>query len=258
MGVVVMKRIKKFLYYSTTFIILLLSIYSLFSISKDKYHLYEYNKINKVVKKEEIESITPSSNESTNVTKTSLTYNTLDSLDDYRNYYNNDEIVGILSIDNTNFSQILVQASDNKYYLNHLVNKQKNKLGSTFVDYRTDLNNSKKINIYGHNNGNKSNSFNILTKYLDKSYYENHKLIKIKTDNNLDTYEIFSVEIVDNNKHMQIGFSDIEWVLYIESIIDNSIYETNTSYNDITKMITLQTCTNNNDNSYLLIHGRKI
>ena len=57
---------------------------------------------------------------------------------------------------------------------------------------------------------------------------------------------------------MQVSFTDIEWYLHLEDIINNSIYTTNTSIDDITKMITLQTCTNINDNEFLLIHGRKI
>ena len=35
---------------------------------------------------------------------------------------------------------------------------------------------------------------------------------------------------------MQIDFSDIEWYLYVESIIDNSIYETNTNAPSIGKL----------------------
>lgn len=251
-----MKRIKKILYYCTSFIILLLIIYSASNIIKDKYYLKEYNEINKIITKEEL-NITQNSNKSTNITTTSSTKSN-NTINDYRNYYNNDEIVGILSIPNSNFSQILVQTTNNNYYLDHLLNKQKNKLGATFVDYRTNLNNSKKINIYGHNNGTNSISFNILMNYLDKTYYENHKLIQIKTENAVETYEIFSIEITNNNKHMQVDFSDIKWYLYLESIINNSIYNTNTKIDDITKTITLQTCTNNNDDSFLLIHGRKI
>ena len=255
-----MKRIKKILYYSTSFIILLLIICYLFYTTKENYYLMEYNKVNNIQKEEIISINQNTNNKRVNVETASISsnnnYNSI--LDNYRDYYNNDEIVGILSIQNTNFHQILVQATNNTYYLEHLLNRRKNKLGATFVDYRVDLHSSRKINIYGHNNGSKSNSFNILMNYLDKSYYENHKLIKIEIDDMVNTYEIFSVEIVNNNKHMQIDFSDIEWYLYVESIIDNSIYETNTKIDDISKMITLQTCTNNNDNSYLLIHGRKI
>ena len=94
--------------------------------------------------------------------------------------------------------------------------------------------------------------------YLDKTYYEQHKLIEIETASTSETYEIFSIQVTSNNNHMQVSFTDLEWYLYKEELINTSIYNIDTSIDDVTKMITLQTCTNVNDNEFLLIHGRKI
>lgn len=259
-----MKRIKKILYHSTLLIIFILLVYSSIHVITNKYYLQEYNKVNKIIISNKVEpdtnnSINNNDNISTNTTTISKpTTSSPKTLEDYRKVHNNNDIVGKISIPNTNLSMLLTQTTNNTYYLDHLINKEYNKLGSTFVDYRTNLNTSKKINIYGHNNGKNSVSFNLLTNYLDKTYYEQHKLIKIETNNNIETYEIFSIQITNNNNHMQVSFTDIEWYLHLEDIINNSIYTTNTSIDDITKMITLQTCTNINDNEFLLIHGRKI
>ena len=258
-----MKRIKKILYHSTLIIIFILLVYSSINVITNKYYQKEYNKVNEFIipveQNSNTNSINNKDNISTNTTTISKpTTSSPKTLEDYRKVHNNNDIVGKISIPNTNLSMLLTQTTNNTYYLDHLVNKEYNKLGSTFVDYRTNLNTSKKINIYGHNNGKNSVSFNLLTNYLDKTYYEQHKLIKIETNNNIETYEIFSIQITNNNNHMQVSFTDIEWYLHLEDIINNSIYTTNTSIDDITKMITLQTCTNINDNEFLLIHGRKI
>ena len=50
----------------------------------------------------------------------------------------------------------------------------------------------------------------------------------------------------------------MEWYLYIEEIINDSLYDTNYGVDDVDQMITLQTCTNNKENEFLLLHGRKL
>jgi len=247
------KRMKKILYYSTTFILCLAFLYYSIIFFLDKYYLRQYNKVNKDISLVETNIIDDNTTKSSD--NSSITSNTLD---DYRIKYNNNDIVGKISILDTNFEMLLVQSTDNKYYLNHLVNKEKNKLGATFVDYRVDLNSSKKINIYGHNNGNNSISFNELMNYLNKSYYEQYRLIQIETDVSVNLYEVFSVQVVSNNNHMQLSFTNTEWYSYIESIISDSLYDTALNVDDIDQIITLQTCTNNIDGEFLLIHGRKI
>ena len=242
-----MKRIKKFLYYFTTFLVILLVL----SLGIDRYYLRQYEDINEnlVVVDNDTDEVliddTYSSNDELSV------------IERYRLEYGNSDIIGTISIVDTDFKMLLVQGSDNSYYLNHLVNKEVNKLGSIFVDYRTDLD-GRKINIYGHNNGNKSISFNILINYLDKSYYDKYRLIEIETIDSVERYEIFSVQVVNNNNHMKISFTDMEWKLYLEDVFNNSIYSSDVDVDDINKFITLQTCTNNNDNEFLLVHGRKI
>ena len=81
-----------------------------------------------------------------NKTKT----NSLKDLDYYKNYYSNSDIVGTLKISGTKINTLLVQGSDNEYYLNHTISKKKSSVGSIYVDYRTNLD-AKQINIYGHN-----------------------------------------------------------------------------------------------------------
>ena len=47
-------------------------------------------------------------------------------VDKLREQYNNDDIVGRLSIPNTELNQIILKGPDNEYYLNHNINKEEN------------------------------------------------------------------------------------------------------------------------------------
>ena len=72
-------------------------------------------------------------------------------INDIRSEYNNDDIVGILEIENTDYIVPILQGEDNEYYLNHLPNKEENFMGSVFLDYRVNIDSSRKLLIYGHN-----------------------------------------------------------------------------------------------------------
>ena len=76
--------------------------------------------------------------------------NNVNKLEIYKKQYNNDDIIGSIKIDGTKIDSLIVKGSDNKYYLNHSIDKKYNKIGTIFVDYRTNLS-SKQINIHGHN-----------------------------------------------------------------------------------------------------------
>ena len=53
-----------------------------------------------------------------------------DIINDARNKYNNNDVVGILEIDNTDYIVPIMQANDNEYYLNHTPDGKENFMGS--------------------------------------------------------------------------------------------------------------------------------
>lgn len=119
---------------------------------------------------------------------------------------NNDDIVGTIEILNTGFKAPILQGRDNDYYLRRLPNKQYNINGSIFLDYRVNINTSKKLLIYGHNDANLKMPFEILEEYYDIEFLKNHKIIEIKTyENKLRKYELFSIFIEPSDfSYMQI------------------------------------------------------
>lgn len=113
---------------------------------------------------------------------------------EYQKEFDNTDILGELSISNTNLVVPVAQASDNDYYLNHLLDKSYNTLGSVFLDYRNKVD-DRKILIYGHNSKLADTEFKLLENYADKNYYTEHSDIYFKTIDSNYHYKIFSVYI---------------------------------------------------------------
>ena len=172
----------------------------------------------------------------------------------YKDYYLNEDIIGYLKINDTKIDTLLVRSSNNKYYLNHSINKEYDIKGSIFVDYRTNLN-SKQINIYGHNSKEYDLPFKELEKYKDKSFYDNHKMIEIWNGKEVINYEIFSVQIVaDNSEHMNINLDDEN---HLEKL-SNSIYNTGIVASTNDQILVLQTCNYNPKNTYILVIAKRV
>lgn len=180
-------------------------------------------------------------------------------LEEYRKKYNNDEIVGVLSIDKTKINTLLLQTTNNDYYLRRLPNKEKHITGSVFIDYKTKLDNDKNVIIYGHNANNYDIPFRYLRNYLNKDFYLKHKYIDIETDFSVNKYEIFSVYIADNNYlHLKTSFLDDEaWLSHLNKLKEKSIYGTNISLSANDSIITLQTCLLKDD-ALIVISAKKV
>lgn len=174
-------------------------------------------------------------------------------IDYYKNLYHNKDIKALLEFGNT--KTLVTQTDNNEYYLNHLLDNNKNILGTPFIDYRTKIT-DKKIIIYGHNAKRYSTPFKNLEKYLKKEYYEKNKYIKIKIDNEFK-YEIFSVALYNSNfDYYKLNIRD--WQKHFDEIKNNSLYDTGVNIDASDDIIILQTCSNNLSGSYIVISGKKI
>lgn len=179
--------------------------------------------------------------------------------------YHNSDIKAILSIDNSDFSEIVVQSLDNDYYLTHNYAKEQAPLGAIFADYRVQLESEKKVLIYGHSSTKGDAPFNYLEEYYDRDFYESHKYITLETKDNTYQYEIFSVYVETSDfTYMNLNFNDEEdWYKHISKLKSKSLYNTNVEINSDDEILILQTCSNNKDYSsydkkYLLIISRRV
>jgi len=174
-----------------------------------------------------------------------------------KNEYQNKDIIGTINVANT--EKIVVQTTDNEYYLNHDLNKRNSIYGTIFLDYRNNIE-DKQLNIYGHNSSNDKGPFNILEQYLNKSFYNKNKYITLSTKENTFIYEIFSVAKTSTNEHMKINFNNnSDWLIHLNKLKTMSIYNTDIDINNNDKIIVLQTCVmNSNPKQYILIIGKLI
>lgn len=161
----------------------------------------------------------------------------------------NSDIVGYIEVENTNISYPVVKSSDNSYYLNHSYKKEKNNIGSIFLDYRNDLDNLSKNNIiYGH--GRLDNTmFGSLNNLLDSSNLDSKEsyYITLSTPKSIMTFKIFSVyTIPKEGYYIKTYFSSNKYFKeFLETIMKRSIYNFNTDVNTNDKILTLSTCKDN-------------
>ena len=161
----------------------------------------------------------------------------------------NTDIVGFIEVDNTNISYPVVKSSDNSYYLNHSYKKEKNNIGSIFLDYRNDLDNLSKNNIiYGH--GRLDNTmFGSLNNLLDSNNLDSKEsyYITLSTPKSIMTFKIFSVyTIPKEGYYIKTYFSSNKYFKeFLETIMKRSIYNFNTDVSTNDKILTLSTCKDN-------------
>lgn len=247
------KTNKKKLIYNILIVVLLIIVIISFIL------LIKKNKEEKETIKEIQESILVKPKETEDTQSKSVK----EEITDLQKKYNNKDVIGILSIDDEIYTPV-AQSKDNQYYLKYSLSKKRSAIGSTFMDYRLNKD-SKQINIYGHNHSNKKYNppFKTLENYLKKDYFENHKYIELKIDNEIQKYEIFSIVIgekVGTEEHMNIKYnSDNEWLKHFNRLKNRSIYKTNVKLNKEDKIIILQTCLfGKYRNKLMLVVGKRI
>lgn len=182
-----------------------------------------------------------------------------------RDHYNNDDVVGILEINNTDYSVPIMQGDDNSYYLDHTPDGEYNQLGSIYLDYRVDIDSSKKLLVYGHNSKNIDMPFNILEEYYDKDYYDSHKYIEITTSTTKKKYEIFSVHVETSDfSYMNIKFkTDKDYLNHIKRLKTRSMYDTLVEVTSSDEILILQTCSEhpyykNYEDKFLLVIAKRV
>lgn len=186
-------------------------------------------------------------------------------ISDVREKYNNDDVKGILEIENTDYIVPVMQSNDNDYYLNHDAYGNDNYMGSIYLDYRVSIDSSRKLLIYGHNSSNIDMPFKILEEFYDKDYYDNHKYVWITTSTAKKKYEIFSIYVETKDfSYMNVNFaSDKDYLEHITKLKEKSMYDTGVEVSSEDEVLILQTCSTHKDYSnyqrkYLLIILRRV
>lgn len=219
---------------------------------ENKKALTEQNRIKKLVNKRSIDEIS---------VKETLVNPPQDKNDSYWNYTHtpflridftilkeqNSDTVGWLRVPGTNIDYVVVQASDNNYYLNHSFDHSNNTAGWIFSDFRNNLKNlNQNTIIYGHNRLDGS-MFGSLKNVLDTSWYDNKEnhIIKLSTPEESSIWQIFSVYEIDKESYyITTNFNLEKLQVFLNTIVERSIYNFNTTVTKADKILTLSTCKN--------------
>ena len=104
----------------------------------------------------------------------------------------NEDVLGWIRIPDTRIDYPLLQSEDNDFYLKHTWQKQRNSVGSIFLEHlnRPDLTDFNTI-VYGHNMRDKS-MFGQLDNYSIEGFWETHPYVYIAIDSGVYRYEVFA------------------------------------------------------------------
>ncbi|QBP94144.1 class B sortase [Bacillus mycoides] len=156
----------------------------------------------------------------------------------------NQEIVGWITMDDTQINYPIVQAKDNDYYLFRNYKGEDMRAGSIFMDYRNDVKSQNRNTIlYGHRMKDGS-MFGSLKKMLDEDFFMSHR--KLYYDTLFEGYdlEVFSVYTTTTDfYYIETDFSsDTEYTSFLEKIQEKSLYKTDTKVTESDQIVTLSTC----------------
>jgi len=172
----------------------------------------------------------------------------------------NADTVGWLKVNGTEVEHAVVQTTDNDYYIRHNFEKNYNKAGWIFADYKNKLDGTdKNIVIYGHNIRDNS-MFGTLKNILKEEWYnneENYNVIFITEQENA-IYEVFSVyQIESEDYYIQTEFAnEVKFEEFIETIKLRSVKTFNVELTGESQILTLSTCADNNKYR-IVLHAKK-
>ncbi|MBQ6180742.1 MAG: class B sortase [Ruminococcus sp.] len=185
----------------------------------------------------------------------------------------NSDVVGVISIPDTNVNNPLMQADDNSKYLNMKIDGSESRAGEIFLDYRNHFDeiddegylkypNSDNLVIYGHNMGDESMFGTLKYYHRNGDYYGEHPVIELNSNCMTYKYKIFAFFMLDAEDDTstkfdcwnKLNFSDEkDFYNFVNEAKRRTLRlnDVDVKYGD--KLVTLSTC-----NTYLGDRGRLI
>lgn len=170
----------------------------------------------------------------------------------------NKNFVAWLSIPGTVISYPVVRSDDSAYYLGHLFNGKKSKLGCLFSlkssDYRQP---SQNIAIYGHHLSHSDAMFSTLIDYKQEAYYAEHGVITLDSIYGRRSYRIFAVlnmKVSDWDPAAVSFGSGKAFLQFVNRAKRKALFNTGVEVKENDHILTLITC----DRSYSGASGRLI
>lgn len=189
-------------------------------------------------------------------------------LPEYRKLYEiNSDIVGWLNIGDGLLSTPVMQR-DNEYYLTHDFYGEEDKHGQVFLDKGNSpqLTDDNTI-LYGHNITSDRSMFNILTRYKDPQFAQEHPIIQLNTLYSRQKYAVAAVyiastrpehgELFDYISYLKFSTRDAKQA-YISQIQKRSLIDTGVKLTADDRLLTLSTCTYEFADARLVVVARQL
>ena len=94
---------------------------------------------------------------------------------------------------------------------------------------------------------------------MDESFYPEHSILTLRSENGYYRYQAFAVLIVkDEVEHMKLSFTEEEYQTHLNYLKENSLYDTGASISTDDDILLLQTCYYYPENSFIVVAFRKI
>ena len=184
----------------------------------------------------------------------------------------NQDTAGWLTINNTKINNIVVQTTDNEFYLDHNFEKKLSQPGTLFVDYRCNLNDysydqSKNIIIYGHKQ--KSGTmFGTLHNYHNNlNFYKENPTFEFSNLYETYTYKVLAMfvcrttgdNVFDYHNYINLpeqgDYCFYKWLLNVR---DRSEIETPVSADINDYYLTLSTCSYEKPDCRFVVIARRV
>lgn len=175
-----------------------------------------------------------------------------------REAFGNEDIVGHLRIEGTAIDYIVVQGSDNDFYLRHDIWQNPSSAGWIFLDYAVDISGQdQNMVLYGHNMRN-GTMFHNLRLYVNYSFLRSHPVITFNTIYADYEWEIFAFYIAHINfPYTIINFPNTAAYSYmLEQFLHISLHDVGIMVTSYDRILTLSTCTGANRDERFVLQAR--
>lgn len=252
--------------------------YNLYKNQKEEQRLEELT--NLVKNPEEVDIVETQIEEETEIIETETEEEEeLRILPEYEELYNeNSDFIGWIKIDDTSIDYPVMQTSieEPTFYIHKDWEKKDSKKGLPYIESLCTIGESKNLIIYAHNMKD-GTMFGSLKKYKEKSFYDEHQIIKFDTIYEKSDYQIISVLLaqvfyVGDTDEIRSDINDDEFVFYnyididsekefneyIAHVKERSLYDTEVTAEYGDDLITLCTCNYHVKDGRLLVVAKKI
>ncbi|MBQ3079638.1 MAG: class B sortase [Clostridia bacterium] len=179
----------------------------------------------------------------------------------------NSDLVGRLHIPLKTVTpiELFVVQKDNEYYLTHDFYNNESKAGTLFLDQANEIYpQDQHMIIYGHNMKN-GTMFARLTRFHALEYAKNNPILYFDTLYEKGTYAVLAAMQLPANDMLTDGFNlrtfvfgDVSFNAFMYAVSQNALYITNVGANPDDQLLSLVTCSYNEDDERFLLITRRL